>query len=107
MPQYMITYLGGDPPTSPDQGKQHFSEFMAWLASLGESAISPANPIKGTVTVSPDGSVSGSGITSMSGFTIVEATSMEAAQAIAKTCPFLKINGSLEVSELMQMPTPE
>jgi hypothetical protein len=40
----------------------------------------------------------------MSGFTIIEADSMESALAIAKSCPFLEIGGSLEVSELMKMP---
>jgi hypothetical protein len=40
----------------------------------------------------------------MSGYTIVAADSMEAALEMAKACPFLDIGGSLEVSELMQMP---
>jgi len=40
----------------------------------------------------------------MSGYTIVEADSIEAALEMAKACPFLEIGGSLEVSELMQMP---
>jgi hypothetical protein len=40
----------------------------------------------------------------MSGFSIIKADSMEAALKIAKDCPFLDIGGSLEVSELMQMP---
>jgi hypothetical protein len=38
------------------------------------------------------------------GYTIVEADSMEAALAMARACPFLDIGGSLEVSELMEMP---
>ena len=104
MAQYMITYLGGDQPSSPEEGKQHFSKYMEWLASLGDAAVSPANPIKNTSTVNPDGTVSTGGTTSMSGFTIVEADSMDAALLMAKACPFLDIGGSLEVSELMQMP---
>jgi hypothetical protein len=40
----------------------------------------------------------------MSGYTIIEAGSMEAALAIAQTCPFLDTGGSLEVSELVEMP---
>ena len=104
MPQYCLTYLGGDQPSSPEQGQQHFAKYMEWLSSLGDAAISPANPLKDTHTVSPDGSVGSGGQTGMSGFTIVEAESMEAALDIAKRCPFLEINGTLEVSELMQMP---
>jgi len=104
MPQYCITYLGGDKPSSPEEGKQHMSKYMNWLSSLGNSAVSPANPLKDTRTVNSDGSVTSGGITSMSGFTIIETDSMESALSIAKSCPFLEIGGSLEVSELMQMP---
>ncbi|MFZ2541871.1 MAG: YciI family protein [Gallionella sp.] len=105
MSQYFITYLGGDKPSSPEQGKQHMSKYMSWLSSLGNSAVSPANPLKNTSTVNSDGSVTRGGKTSMSGFTIIKADSMEAAISIAKSCPFLEIGGSLEVSELMQMPS--
>ncbi len=104
MTQYIITYLGGNQPSSPEKGKQHFAKYKEWLSSLGDSAVSPANPFKNTSTVNSDGTVTTGSTTSMSGFTIIEAHSMETALEIAKTCPFLDIGGSLEVSELMQMP---
>ena len=107
MPQYMITYLGGDQPSSPEEGKQHFAKYQEWLSSLGDSAVSPANPFKNTSTVNPDGTVTTGSTTSMSGYTIIEADSMETALEAAKACPFLDIGGSLEVSELMQMPGQE
>ena len=40
----------------------------------------------------------------MSGYTVIKADSMEAALSIAKAYPFLEIGGSLEVSELVEMP---
>ena len=104
MSQYMITYLGGDHSTDAEERQQHMAKYRDWLASLGDAAVSPANPLKGTSTVNPDGSVSAGGSTTMSGFTIVQADSMEAALSMAKACPFLEVGGSLEVSELMKMP---
>ena len=104
MPQYLITYLGTPKQMSPEEGQQHMSEYRAWLSSLGDSAISPANPLKNTKTVNSDGSVTPGGSSTMSGFTIIEAESEEAALSIAKVCPFLEVGGSLEVSELMKMP---
>lgn len=104
MSQYIITYLGGNQPSSPEEGKQHFAKYMNWLTSLGTAAVSPANPLKNTSTVNPDGTVTAGGTSTMSGFTIIEAESIEAALSIAKDCPFLDIGGSLEVSELAQMP---
>lgn len=103
MPNYIITYLGGNPPSKPEEGQQHFAKYKQWLAELGEAVVSPANPLKGTQTINPSGSVSDGGQTGMSGYTVVEAESMDAALALAKACPFLEIGGSLEVSELMQM----
>lgn len=103
MPQYVIVYLGGNPPSTPEEGQRHFAEYREWLSSLGGSVVSPMNPFKDTHTVGPDGRVSRGGATSMSGYTIVEADSMAAALAIAGSCPFLDIGGSLEVSELVRM----
>ena len=104
MAQYFITYLGGNRPSSLEEGKQHMSKYMDWLSSLGDSAVSPANPLKDTTTVNSDGSVTPGSTTTMSGYTIVEVDSMDAALSIAKSCPFLEIGGTLEVSELMKMP---
>ncbi len=104
MPQYVIVYLGGDQPSSPEEGKQHMSKYMDWLSSLGDSAVSPANPLKNTSTVNSDGTVTPGGKTTMSGYTVIKADSMDAALSIAKACPFLDIGGSLEVSGLTEMP---
>jgi hypothetical protein len=103
MAQYVLSYLGGDQPATPEEGKQQFAKYQAWLAALGEAAISPANPLKGTCTVHPDGSVTEGSATSMSGYTIIEAESMESALETARACPFLEIGGSLEVSERVVM----
>ena len=104
MPQYVIVYLGGDQPSNTEEGKQHFAKYQEWLASLGEAAISPMNPFRNSRTVNPDRSVTIGGATTMSGYTIIEAESMEKALEMTKACPFLDINGTLEVSELVEMP---
>lgn len=103
MAQYFISYLGGDQPSTPEEGQKHFAKYKEWLTSLGEAMVSPANPLKATHTIKADGSVSAGGNTGMSGYTIIEADSIEAALTMAKACPFLEINGTLEVSELMSM----
>ena len=71
---------------------------------MGDSAVSPANPLKDTSTVNSDGSVTSGGSTTMSGYTIIDVATMDEALLIAKACPFLETGGTLEVSELMQMP---
>ena len=103
MSQYIIVYIGTPKPSTPEENQQHMSKYKAWLSSIGDSVVSPANPIKNTNTVNPDGSVTSGGASSMSGFTIIEAESEEAALSIARACPFLDVGGSLEVSELIKM----
>ena len=104
MAQYAIVYIGGNQPSTSEEGKQHFAKYKEWLTSLGGSAVSPMNPLKNTSTVNPDGTVTVGSKTTMAGYTIIEAESMDEALEIAKACPFLDIDGSLEVSELVQMP---
>ncbi len=104
MPQYIIAYIGGDQPSSPEDGKRNFAKYKEWLSSLGDAAVSPANPFKDTHTVHPDGKVTPGSTTAISGYTIIEADTLEGALKIARACPFLEINGSLEVSELAKMP---
>lgn len=104
MAKFVISYIGGNQPKTPEEGQQHFVKYKEWLTSLGDSAVSPANPFKNTHTVDENGKVSVGGNTTMSGFTIIEVETMELALVAAKACPFLEIGGSLEVSELIQMP---
>jgi hypothetical protein len=104
MSQYMLSYIGGNQPATPEEGKQHFANYMAWINNLGDAAISPANPLKNSCVVNPDKSVTKGAQTQISGFTLIQADSLDAALIIAKSCPFLDIGGSLEVSEIIEMP---
>lgn len=105
MTQYVFVYLGGNQPSNPEDASKHFSKYTKWLTSLGDAVVSPTIPLKDTHTVSPDGAIGEGGSSAMSGFSIIKAESMQAALAIAQACPFLEIGGTLEVSELLQMPT--
>ena len=103
MNQYIITYLGGDQPSSPEEGQKNYAKYQEWLGSLGDAVIKPMVPFKDTHTVNPDGSVTEDSSVAMTGYTIVQTESIEQAIEYAKSCPFLDINGSLEVAEIVQM----
>lgn len=104
MAKYAIVYLGGDKPASKEEGMAHRQKYKAWLSALGDACVSPANPLVKMHTIRADGVVVEGGQSTMSGYTIIQADSIDAAVEMAKQCPFLDINGTLEVSELMQMP---
>ena len=103
MPQYIFVYLGGEYPSNPEEGKAHFDKYQRWLMSLGDAVVSPAVPFKDTHTVQADGSIARGSTTAMSGLSIIRAGSMVEALEAAKSCPFLEINGTLEVSEMIGM----
>ena len=100
MKLYSLIYIGGDQPATPEEGKAHFAKYQAWLGSLGDAAVEPMVPFKNTQTLEPDGSVTPGSKSGISGHTIIRAASIEEAVTIAQGCPFLEINGTLEIAEL-------
>ena len=103
MNQYIVNYLGGDKPQSPEEGKAHFAKYQKWLESLGDSVLIPMAPYKHVHTMQSDGTTTPGSSVAMTGHTILQAESIEKAQALAKSCPFLEINGVLEVAEMIEM----
>ena len=103
MPQYIFVYLGGEYPSNPEEGKKHFSKYQQWLSALGDAVVSPAIPFKDTHTVQPNGMTGPGSTTAMSGLSIIKMPSMDEALKVAESCPFLEINGTLEISEMVEM----
>jgi hypothetical protein len=104
MPQYIFVYLGGEYPSDPEEAQRHLRKYEQWLMSLGQAVVSPAVPFKDTHAVQPDGSATRGTVSAMSGLSIMSMDSMQEAIAAAQACPFLEINGTLEVSEMIEMP---
>ena len=97
MPQFIMTYHGGSQPKSPEEGKAHMDRYMQWIGGL--DAVVPQQPLKGTEVLGDKN------ITTMMGYTIINAADMDAARDIAKACPFLDTdNSAMQLSELAQMP---
>lgn len=103
MPKYIFVYLGGEYPSSPEEGQKHLEKYQQWLQSLGDAVVSPAVPFKDTHTVRSDGTIEPGTLSGMSGLSILRLGSMQEALAVAKKCPFLEISGVLEVSEMIEM----
>lgn len=96
MPQFIMTYHGGSQPKSPEEGQAHMDRYMQWIGGL--DAVVPQQPLKGTEVLGDKD------ITTMMGYTIINAADMDAARAIAQGCPFLDMEDSaMQLSELMVM----
>jgi hypothetical protein len=102
MSQYIITYLGGDQPSTLDEGKQCFVKYQEWLGSLGDNIVTAMQPYKNTQVINPERHVSKESPAGIPAHSIVTAESIQAAVDIAGGCTLLDINGSLEVSKLVK-----
>lgn len=102
MSEYIIAYLGGRQPASPEEGAKHMEKWKAWLGGLGDAVVNPGTPMKNSRIVSSDGVSEDCGPNVLTGFSIVQADSLDEALEMAKACPFLDI-GTLQVSELVHM----
>ena len=102
MKEYLIAYFGGKHETG-EAGKKHMERWKQWLSELGEAVVDPGTPLKNGRAVRPDGTVDTEGFVCMSGFTRLKFTDEAEALAAAKSCPFLDIGGTLQVSEIASM----
>ena len=102
MPKYVLAYHGGKKPESPEQGAELMARWQAWVEGLGDTMVNPGTPLGMSKTASADGVTDDGGPNPLSGFSVVNAASIEDAVEIAKGCPFLEM-GTIEVAEMMKM----
>lgn len=101
MTKYLFAYHGGDMPASKEDGEKTMAAWMSWLTGLGASVIDVGNPTTGnSKTLAPGGKVTNGGTTTIAGYSIVEAPSLDKAVDMAKGCPQLVAGGTIEVAEL-------
>jgi hypothetical protein len=104
MTKYLLNYHGGSMPESPAEGEKVMKAWMDWMGGLGKAMVDGGNPTGPSKTVGATGKVSdGGGANPSTGYSIIEAKSLDDAVSLSKGCPVLKSGGSIEVAELMPM----
>ncbi len=102
MPEYIFAYHGGKMPESPEEGAKFMERWRAWSAGIASAYINRGNPVGKSNTVNSSGVADNGGANPLSGYSIVQADSMDAACEMAKGCPHLD-HGTIEVAEVMDM----
>ena len=104
MKQFLFIYHGGDHPTTDEETKQVMADWMKWFKDMGDAVVDGGNPVGMSSTVNPDGSVSDDGGSNPAGgYGVFQAESKDAVLALAKQCPILQANGSIEVAEIVEV----
>jgi hypothetical protein len=101
MANYLLLYHGGKMPESEAEQKAVIDDWTAWYNKLGGAVVDPGNPFtpmaknissNGKITDGPAGSMA-------SGYTVIKADSLDAAAALAKSCPVLKGGAQISLFE--------
>lgn len=104
MAEFIFIYHGGDHPESEEEGMEMMQKWDQWLDDVKDDTVDPGRPMGISKTVLSNSSVEDNGGSNpASGFSIFEARDMDAALALAKTCPLLGMNGTIEVAESFDM----
>jgi hypothetical protein len=103
MPNFMIAYHGGDQPASEEEGMAQMEKWKAWVAGLGAAVSNPGTPLMKTKIVTSSDVQDETNPDALKGYAVVAADDMDAAIEIAKSDPFLETNGTLRVSQMMEM----
>lgn len=104
MAKFALIFHGGSMPESEEESAKVMAAWGVWMEGLGPALIDPGNPLGASTTINADGSTTdGGGTNPASGYTLVDADSLDAAVVLAKACPILDGGGSIEVAEALDM----
>lgn len=103
MAQYAFLYYGEPQFDSPEAGQAHQRKFFAWISGLGAAVVNPGMPLGPPTVIRADGVSSVPGSEQLTGLSIIEADSLEAAVHMAKASPYVEVGGAIHVAEVFQM----
>lgn len=104
MAKFLFIYHGGKKPETEEGMKQEMEAWGSWLGGMGDAVVDGGNPVGLSHTVMADKSVvENGGSNPASGYSIISAGSHQAATELAKGCPILNSDGSVEVAEIINV----
>jgi hypothetical protein len=86
-------------PSEYAPGAETAAEWQAWFGGMGSALVDVGNAVTDYASL---GEVGGSG-SRMVGYSVVSAEDIDAAVALAKNCPALRVGGGVEVGPVMEV----
>ena len=103
MTDYVLLYNGGKMPEGAAEQAAVMKDWETWFGKMGSGLKDGGNPFTGKAKmIASDGKVSDAGWDA-SGYSIIQADSLDAAVAIAKGCPVLKGGARISVFETFKV----
>jgi hypothetical protein len=103
--KFLLLYHGGGMPETEAEKAAVMKAWESWYTSLGSAVVDPGNPFTPAAKkVASNGAVSnGSAGTMASGYTILQAESLDQAAKMAQSCPVLKGGAEISVFESFEV----
>jgi hypothetical protein len=101
MAKYVLLYSGGRSGSTPDEQQKFLQAWGEWFGKLGKSVVDNGNPFSEKVkSLDSGGKVKdGAAGPRATGYSIVEAGSIDQATELAQGCPVLTTGGQITVYE--------
>jgi hypothetical protein len=103
MTNYVLVYKGGGVPATEEEQQQVMAAWGAWYEKLGQALADGGNPFGPSRSIAADGTVSDGGASGLTGYTILQADSLDAAAELGRSCPIIDSGGTVEVYETFQV----
>jgi hypothetical protein len=104
MTKFVLLYSGGSMPETEAEQAEVLKAWGAWYESLGSAVVDPGNPISVAKKIDVKGDVSDGPVgVMMTGYTILNAESLDEAVEMAKTCPVLQGGSEISVFETFEI----
>ena len=93
MAQFMLMYRGGQLPSGEEAREMAAVAWNAWFARLGDAVLDKGNPFGDSRAVLAGGETSSTD-SHLTGYSVLDLASLDAAVQAAQNCPVL-MNGSI------------
>ncbi len=102
VPKYLLVYYGGKKETGLQQAEEEIATWNKWLASVSNSVVDAGAPAATGKVVGGSGirTIGGKAVT---GYSIIQAGSLELACGLARQCPVITDGGQVAVYALSPM----
>jgi hypothetical protein len=95
MAKFLYLYHGGNPPASQAEGEKVMQAWMAYFGKMGDRIVDGGAPL------APSRSVAGAPSSAATGYSVIEAPSLDEAEKFTEGHPHLMSGGSIEICEAL------
>lgn len=97
MAKFILLYSGGTYPETPEEAKKVMDEWGQWMGAQGPALIDGGAPL------GDKAHVGGGSDTGINGYSLYEATDMDAVKAACANHPHTGFGGSIEIAAFADM----